>query len=125
MGKGLVIKYTYLSECSFQNQINNEKIEKTKKNIRALVDSFFSLLGDKSDDYTKIKSIESECCKGFYISKTASFSSITLELNEVLPFLLLTINCSKSFVAGEVDNLIIKLLSPDHFHSSFTERYMP
>lgn len=125
MGKGLIIKYTYLSECSFQNQINNEKIEKTKKNIRVLIDSFFSQLGDKSDDYTKIKSIDNECCKGFYISKTASFSSITVELNEVITSLLININCSKSFVSGDIDNLIIKLLSPDHFNSRFIERYMP
>ena len=52
-------------------------------------------------------------------------TSNAIELNEVIPFLLITIHCSKSFVSGDIDNLIIKLLSPDHFHSSFIERLMP
>lgn len=125
MGKGLVIKYTYLSECSFQNQINNEKMEKVKKNIRELVDSFFSLLEDKSTDYTKIKTVDNDLCRGFYITKSSSYSSVTVEVNEVITSLLVNINCSKSFVSGDVDNLIIKLLSPDHFNSRFIERFMP
>jgi len=49
MGKPLVIKYTYLAECSFAP----ENLEKNKKNMREMIDSFFSLCDDKSSDYTK------------------------------------------------------------------------
>lgn len=127
MGKGLVIKYIYTAECSFQNQneLNNEKIEKIKKNTRDLLDSLFSLLDDKSSEYTKIKSVDNEICKGFNILKSSSFSTILVEFNEVLEFILITIQSSKSFSHYDIDSQIIKSLIPTHFNSNYTERYMP
>ena len=121
MGKPLVIKYTYFAECS----IHPEKIEKTKKNIRELVANLFSCCEDKSEDYTKLKPLDNAMCKGFLILKSSSFSSVVLELNEVINTILITLHCSKSIVAAEMDKIIIHLLTPEHFNSSIFERIMP
>mgnify|MGYP003675005178 CR=1 FL=1 len=121
MGKPLIIKYTYIAECSF----DSEHLEKSRINTRELVDSFFLLCDDKSNDYTKIKTLDNELCRGILINKSSNYSSITLELNEVINTVLITAHSSKSIVTGELDNIIIKQLTPNHFHSQIIERYMP
>jgi len=121
MGKPLVIKYTYLAECSFAP----ENLEKSRKNTREMIDSFFSLCNDKSSDYTKVKTLDDELCKGILINKSSNHSSVTLELNEVINTIIITAHCSKSFIGGDLDKIIINHFSPEHFISRVIERYLP
>jgi hypothetical protein len=121
MGAPLIIKYTYLSECSFET----ENLEKIKSKMRDLVNSLFSLCGDESTDYTKIKTLDSPICRGYLIMKSGRHSTITIELNDVINVVFITLQSSKQVASDVIDRLIINFFTPKHFNSRFTERYLP
>lgn len=121
MGAPLIIKYTYLAECSFEA----ENLEKIKSKMRELVTSLFSLCKDESTDYTKIKALDSPICRGFLIMKSGRHTTITIELNEVINIAFITLSSSKQVASDDIDRLVINFFNPKHFNSRFIERYLP